>query len=804
MKNVRIKYVIAILCGILLCSCTAIRYIPEGSYMLTENKIETDKSTPKDERVSSSDIDRYIRQNPAKKFLGMNVLVWIYNQANPEKSNWWNKLLRRLGEEPVIFDSTLTILSDRNIKQYLNSRGFYDSQSDFAVRYKQRRRKAYVSYAIHQGEPYRIKSINYDYKDKFLEQVIRQDSSAMLIRGGEVFDVDILNQERQRITSYLKNQGYYNFSINNINYIADTTTGSREVDLTMVFKQHLAGYDADGKPIMENNSIYRISDIYVYPNYNPTKAAIDPQYLLDMDTTFYQGLRIVGDGKPLIRPRTLRRAIPVYNDYTYSYSDIRRTSDNLLRLNYFKNASVIFSVPDKVEQNQLTYVGGNASEEGPVHTSEKDLVCNIYCVPGLKQGYTIDFEATTSSAFYALRPSVSYLNRNVFKGAELLNISLSGGYEFNRDKQATQNSYEIGASASLTFPRFFTPFPIDRAGKLFRPQTKVEIHTNLQRKSKYGRVITGANLGYSWGNGRNSSYTFRPLDLNVVKVNYIDNDFLCDIQNTYLRESYKSQYISAISGSYLYNNPNFDSKGYSLTIRVNAETAGNVAGAIAHWFNKPVTEQINLNDCGGSPENPVYEKFHKIFGIRYSQYARTDISVSSTVALGGRLALAYRFYGGIGIPYGNSSSIPMDRMFYVGGSNSMRGWVVRTLGPGNSADGHARGFNNQLGNVRLEGNVEFRFPIWGGLNGALFFDVGNIWVTKIPGAQPDEIFQFDSFYKQLGFNTGLGLRYDLSLVIIRLDWGIKLHDPSMPAGQRWIRDFRLNNTVLNFGIGYPF
>lgn len=798
------KYILMVLCGILACSCSVTRHLPPGKYMLTENKIEIDKSAPKDERVSASDLDRYIRQTPAKKFLGMNIPVWIYNQANPDKNNGWNRLLRRIGNEPTIFDSTLTIQSNRNIKQYLNSRGFYDSKSDYAVRYKQRNRKASVTYSIKQGEPYRIKSVSYDYQDKFLAQVIRQDSAGILVKAGDIFDIDMLNSERQRISTYLKNQGYYNFSINNINYVADTTIGSREVDLTMIVKQHLAGYDADGKPIMENNSIYRISDIYVYPNYNPTKAVSDPQYLLSMDTTYYQGLRIITAGKPLIRPRTLRLAIPIYPDYTYSSTDIRRTSDNLLRLNYFKNASVIFSIPASEGQNQLTYVGGDESESGPVHTSEKDLVCNIYCAPALKQGYTIDFEATTSSAFYALRPTVSYLNRNVFKGAELLNISLSGGYEFNRDENASQNSYEIGVSASLTFPRFFTPFPIDRAGKLFRPQTKVEIHTNLQRKSKYGRTITGANFGYSWGNGRHSTYTFRPIDLNVVKVNYLDNDFLCKINNTYLRESYKSQLVSAISGSFLYSNPNFDSKGYSLTIRANAETAGNLVGAFAHWFTKPVTEQININDCGGTSQDPIYQKFYKLFNIRYSQYSRTDVSVSSTVSFGGGLALAYRFYGGVGVPYGNSSSIPMDRMFYVGGSNSMRGWVVRTLGPGDSPDGRDKGFNNQLGNIRLEGNVEFRFPVWGGLNGAVFFDVGNIWVTKIPGALPDEIFHFNTFYKQLGFNTGFGIRYDLSLVIIRLDWGIKLHDPSMPAGDRWIKNFRLGNTVLNFGIGYPF
>lgn len=769
--------------------------------MLTRNKIETDKSVPREERITAGEIDNYIRQTPSKKFLGTNLPVWIYEQADPDKNNGWNNMLRKLGSAPVILDTALTAVSSRNIKLYMDMRGFYDSRSWYDIKYK-RSRKAVVTYSVKQGIPYRINSVSYDYQDKFLEQVVRQDTASTLVRKGDIFDLKALDQERQRITQYLKDRGYYNFSVNNINYIADTLAGDHLVDLIMVIKQHLAGYNEEGDPIYENNAVYHLDDIYVYPDYNATLAATDPDYLRSMDTTYYQGLYILHAGKLKIKPRTLRRAIPIYPDYLYSANDKQRTSSNLQRLDYFKNASVTFSEAPSSGDNYITYIG---EEDGrPVETLEKPLDCDIYCTPAMRQGYTIDFEATTSSAFYALRPTVSYLNRNLFRGAELLNISVSGGYEFNKDESAVKNSYEFGVSASITFPRFLAPFQIDRAGKLSRPLTRLELSTNVQRKSKYHRTITGANLGYTWGNGRRSTYTVRPIDFNLVDVGYIDPEFLCSIQNTYLRESYKSQYIAAISGSYLFNEP-LTRRGNSITLRVNAETAGNLTDALAHWLSSPVTEQVNTDDCGASGVAQTRtETFYKVFNIRYSQYFRIDGSIANTVPLGFKTAIAYRFYGGIGLPYGNSSTLPMDRMFYVGGSNSMRGWPVRALGPGDSPKGRESGFKNQLGNLRLEANFEFRFPIWKALHGAVFFDVGNVWLAGIPGAAPDEVFRFDSFYKELGFDAGPGLRYDLGLVVIRLDWGLRLHDPSLPAGHRWIKSFKWSNTSLNFGIGYPF
>lgn len=385
MKASVLRCALAFVCGVASYSCSVTRHLPPDSYMLTKNKIETDRTVPRDERITAGEIDRYVRQNPSKKLLGTNLPAWLYNQADPNKENGWNNLLRRLGSEPVILDTVQTAASNRNIKLYMDSRGFYESTSRYEIEYK-RNRKAVVTYSVRQGAPYRINSLSYDYQDKFLEQVIRQDSAATLIRPGDIFDLTLLNDERQRITAYLKDRGYYKFSVNNISYIADTLAGDHLVDLTMVIRQQLEGYTPEGEPIYGNNAVYRLGKIFVYPDYDATAAATDPAYLRGMDTTYYRGLYIIRSGKPKIKPQTLRRAIPIYSDYLYSAGDKQRTSSNLQRLDYFKNASVTFSEPEPEDDNYITYIGEGGEGEAPVQTLERALDCDIFCTPAMRPG----------------------------------------------------------------------------------------------------------------------------------------------------------------------------------------------------------------------------------------------------------------------------------------------------------------------------------------------------------------------------------------------------------------------------------
>lgn len=768
-------------------SCSVTRHIPQGSYLLRENVVEVDKSTPRHERITVPEIEKYIRQSPNKRFLGTNAYIWVYTLSNPKRDNWINRLLRKIGEAPIIMDTTAIHRSISNIDIYMNSRGFFNGKETFSI--DSAKKRATVTYLTHQGAPYRIGKISYNYKDKFIESVIEQDSSSTLLHTGNVFDIGVLDKERLRIADYLKDKGYYNFSVNNISYVADSMIGNHTVDLTMIVKQYLSGYNDNGQPIYVNNSIFRLKEVNLFPNYNPTIAATDSSYKSRLDTLDFRGLNIIYDTKLNVRKEILRQTINLYPNHLYSAEDVQRAYNNIMRLGYYKSASILFTEDTTARQkNFVTFIGsGSDTESGNLSesTTENYLTCNILCTPALRQNYKIDLEATTTSNFYGLTATIGYQNLNMLRGMELFDISVTGGYEFMRVK-GTHGSFEIGGATSISFPRFIAPFS-SRFNKISNPRTKFELTINSQRRPYYKRVLSGATWGYSWSGGKYSTYTLRPIDLSLVKMNYVDSSFLAQLENPYLQYSYEDQLIAGISGSYVYNNQLRDLNRNSLLIRVNWETTGNLIGAMTHLFSKPVKGK----------------DYYNILGIRYAQYVRAEASLSNKLMIGDKSSIVYRLLGGAAVSYGNTVSIPFDRLFYCGGSNGMRGWVARTLGPG-SEPIKTGSYPSQLGSLKLEANLETRFPVWGLLHGALFFDAGNIWYLRKSNSTPDGVFHFDTFFSQLGFNTGLGARFDLGFFVIRLDWGIKLHDPNMPVGSRWVQNFRLKNTTLNFGVGYPF
>ena len=764
-------------------ACNTTRNLPQGSYQLERNRIAIDKSVPKEERITKQEINRYITQKPAVDIFG--IRGWIYSKADTVRNSWWDRLLQNVGSAPVILDTTLTERSVERIESFMDWRGYFESEESYSVRLDSARQRARVTYSVEQGEPYRIASLEYDFRDPFVGNVIMEDS-ASLLQVGNVLDMEALSQERVRITDYLRNQGYYNFSVDNIHFPIDTTVGDHLADVTMIVNQYTTGYDAQGMPVQENNALYRIGEINVFPDYDAQLAATDATYFDRLDTLHYEGLNIIYHESLPIRPEVLRRVISIYPGYLYSAEEINRTYDNLMALSYFKSASIVFTPMPVESRNTVTYIGAEGDEV--VETYEDYLSCSVRCTPTTRQGYTVELEASTTSSFYGLSTSLGYQNRNLFRGAELFEADFTFAYELLKVK-TSRNSFEVGGSVALNVPRFMTPFPIDRLQRAHDPQTRFEASYNTQRRPYYHRSLLSGAFGYSWGGGEYSTYTLRPLDISLVKMNYVSEEFLNRLQNPYLRNSYTSQMIAGISGAYLYDRQS-GSRRSSSTFRLGWETSGN----LLYGIDRMVGHRAEGED------------FYRAFGIRYAQYARVDASWAGSTPVGEQSAIAYRLYGGYGYSYGNGKnmSIPFDRLFYAGGINSMRGWPVRTLGPGGSAAPTDVLYPSQLGNMRLEANLEMRFPLSNMVDGALFFDVGNIWNAGHGDYTPDSKFQFDTFYKQLGFNTGLGVRFDLNVTVLRLDWGIRLHGPNLPAGDRWIKNFRLKNTALNFGIGYPF
>lgn len=779
--------------ALIVAACNVTRSLPEGSYLLSKVSFEEDKSAPRDERITEDrdDLETYVRQSPNKRILGIDFYVWIYEKANPEKDNWWNNFKRKMGEEPVLLDTALTEKSVQNLRTYMHTRGYFSSSVACKVDTTRRKRRAELTYTLHQGEPTRIDSLSYDFRDASLRAIILADTAATLLHAGDVLDISRLDAERNRIATNLNNRGYLDFTVNNISFDVDTIGREYRADVKMIVRPTLAGYDERGAQIWEDNAMYRIRNINVYPTYDPmlrsTHGFRDDALV---DTTDYYGLKIIRDlnTTPQLRDAVLRRTIPLYPDYIYNASQVTYTNKELMSLGFFRNTKIDFSRVEE-QDSYVTYLGDDDELQD---TREGYVDCNIYCTPALKQAMKVEVEASSTSTFYGLSATLGYSNKNVFRGAEAFDIATRFGFEFMYARDvAKRSAQELGITAGLSFPSFLAPFRITPGMKIAQPRTRLELAFDYQNRPYYRRNIFTTRWAYSWQQGERSSVVLRPIDINWIDVKEVDDKFLSDIDNRYLRTSFESQLNAGLSASYIYNTQRSDFDQNVTIVRANLETAGNLIQGLEALFS----------------HHAEGKDYYEILGVRYSQYVRADVSASHKIDLGHRMALAGRLFGGVGVTYGNSHgrSIPFDRMFYCGGANSMRGWVPRTLGPGNKPEVNDTAYPAQVGDVRLEANLEFRFPIWWIFHGAMFLDAGNVWYLRdTEDNNPEEVFHFDNFYKQLGFNTGLGLRIDATFVILRFDLGIQLHNPGMPEGKRWIHNFKWDNMALNFGVGYPF
>lgn len=790
------RYILLFVVAITLAACNVTRNIPEGSYLLSRVKIVADESAPRAERITNDkdDLSRLVRQTPNKRFLGTNFFVWVYERANPEKDDKWNNFMRRIGEEPVILNQDLTDKSVQNLETYMRTRGYYSSSVSYNID-TLRRRRVELTYNLTQGTPTRIGSLQYRFYDEPLRGVILADTQNSRIQQGDILDITQLDEERNRISSYLNNRGYFDFSANNISYEVDTLGLKDRADVMMIIEPMLTEYDAMGRPKYEDNAIYRLSNINVYPTYDPMLRSTGGfKQDAEIDTTTYGGLRIIRDeSSPMqLRDVVLSRTIVLQPNAIYSASDVQQSYNELMSLGCLRNVKVGF---DRTEEPHsfVTYLGtDNNNAKKFVDIKEKYLDCNIYCTPALRQSMKVDVEASSTSSFYGLSATVGYTNNNVFRGAEAFDVAARFGFEFMYARDvAKRSAQELNITAGLSFPRFLTPVHLSSNNNIKQPRTRFEIAFDYQNRPYYRRNIFTARWAYNWRYRERSTFVLRPIDINWIDVKSVDEQFLADIANKYLRTSFESQLNAGLSASYVYNSQLGKLDRTSTLFRASLETSGNLIHGLESLFSHHAEGQ----------------NYYEILGIRYSQYVRTDLNLSHTQDLGSKLALAGRLFAGVGLTYGNSKgrSIPFDRMFYCGGANSMRGWIPRTLGPGASPEIENRLYPAQVGDMRLEANLEFRFPIWNIFHGALFFDAGNVWyLRENESSNPSEVFHFNDFYKQLGFNTGLGLRIDATFVILRVDLGVQLHNPGLPEGERWIHDFRWKNMALNFGVGYPF
>lgn len=755
-----------------LSSCSPVKYIPEDQYLLDRYRIKV-----REGKVKKDEIRNYVRQKPNKRVLGIRFHLGMYNLSNKDSDRGLSNWLRKIGEEPVIYDEFLAEKSVDYLKTYLNNKGYYNSIVRDTVQLK--RKRARIQYNIEAYEPYKINSIKFKSTDSILAKDFFPDTINTVIKTGDNFDLDILEDERKRIEENLKNRGYYSFNKEFVFFQADSSAKNKEVDLVLNIHQ-AQQKDSNNNVHKTHHKKYKINRVYVFTNFDQKEAlSLGDDYYKDLDTTYLDGIYYITKGQDKLNKRVINQSNFIQENEFYSLDDVNRTYKHLNSLRLFKIINIQFDKIDSL-QNDTSIVGY--------------IDCNMKLTKYYLQSYTVELQGTNSYGNIGVGGSFLYQHRSLFGGAEITDFRINGAIEKIDEKNVAGNDYttELGANVGISIPKFILPiFKAEKFSKKYSPKTQITAGYNYQDRIDYRRSITNMSYGYFWDGNRYLKHSVKLLELNAIELPYASPEFKNYIDSTYLRSSYNNHLISVSNYTLIFNNQDIKKTRDFYFLKLSTEISGNILAGISELSDAP-------KDENGS---------YTVLGIPFSQYAKFDIDLRYYDVIDNSKTIAYRLFGGIGIPYGNSISLPFEKMYFSGGANSIRAWNVRDLGPGSYSGGSRTRFSNQTGDIKLEANLEYRFKMFWLLEGALFLDAGNIWNLNSNEFEGG-LFRKDEFFKEFAVGSGAGARLDFSFVIVRLDLGIKLRDPALPENERWIignRNLRWEDDfTINIGIGYPF
>ena len=788
--------ILGLLVTVLVSSCSITKNVPKDKYLLDKTTIKINDA--KQKNISSGELDNYIRQKPNKRILLFRFHLRMYNAANPSKYTGIHRWLKTIGEEPVILDTFQTEQSTQNLKQYLENKGYYSSKVKDTTLYGKRR--AETVYNILLGKPYKINEIRYIIEDTTVRNYVMSDIDNSLIKKGVRFDKDILNDERKRIEEGLKEQGYFYFSRDFITFTADTSLEANRVNIDLNIRNRFIR-NQFGDRIVQEYKRYEISNVFIYPNYDPISFFNLKESNL-LDTILFNQNYYIYSGNPGIDLKVLDRANLVQTSQLYSESMVSKTRNNLSSLRLFRMVNIFFepegdSPADLEESNDpFLFFNEQSMEQKPEFGK---LNCYIQLATHTLQSYQVDLVGTTSSSDFGAEANFNYQHKNLFKGAEIFDLKLRGMFELiqQAEKGSYDPAFEVGSSVGFSFPRFLSPFSGKEFITKYAPITKLSASYNYQDRPDYTRTIAGLNFGYSWKNAGNVTHSITPVEINIINIFEMDSTFQNKIENNaYLQNSYQNQFITLTGYNFIFNNQK-ERKNINYTLfRLNFEISGNILNGIFTTFAEKEPGEA-----------------YQLFGTDFSQFVRTEVNYTFHHVIDKNNTFVYRAYGGIGYPYGNSKALPFEKKFFTGGASGIRAWHARGLGPGTFED-TSLVYKNQLGDVKLEANLEYRFKLFWMLEGALFIDAGNIWAITDADERPGALFKFNSFYKQLALGTGLGIRMNLGFFTVRLDMGVKVHDPAVSlrlteskTNEHWIpfqRPYERDDFAFQFGIGYPF
>lgn len=735
----RMRYTIQLLLVVVmlvLAGCSTTKYVPDGSYLLEKVKVESD-----DPSLDAATMQQYIRMKGNSKWFSVfKIPLGTYSLAGRDTTKWLNRTLRNVGEEPVVYDTLKALQTQEDLNNAMRSMGYM--HSSVSQNNKVKGKKLTVVYTLHPGEPYYISSMSYDIQDSAVAAVLNMsDTTKWGLHAGSRFVVNELDGERKRITKILNDNGFYRFHKDFILYTADSLRGSNKVNLTL----HLLKYRPTGSsPEMPH-----------------------PRYVID-------SVRFVSadSSKVNIRQSVLESNTLIESGKYFSSTDLQKTYNNFGRLGAVRYTNIRF-------------------DERP---EDEKLNTTIMLSPNKVNTISFQPEGTNTSGDLGAALSLTYQNRNIFRGSELLSVQFRAAYEAITGLEGYENQdyIEYNVETRLQFPHFAAPFLSREFKRHSQSTSELSVSYNVQNRPEFHRMVFSAGWRYRWSiPSRNIAYSYDVLDLNYVYMPWISPTFKADYldnatsRNAILRYNYEDLFIMRMGLGLSWNNGSYALKG-------NVETAGNL---------------LNLSTAilGGKRNE---EGQHTLFNIAYAQYAKADIDFTKVVDFDKHNSLAMHCGLGIAYPYGNSDMLPFEKRYFSGGANSVRGWSVRGLGPGKfkGTDGRID-FINQTGDMKLDLNMEFRTFLFWKFNGAIFVDAGNIWTLRNYEDQPGGKFEFKDFYKEIAVAYGVGLRLNFDYFIIRTDMGMKAINPAYDNSHehyaivhpKWGRDF-----AFHFAVGMPF
>ena len=760
----------------LFSACNITKYVPENEYLLNSSRIQTDVND-----ISKEELNNYLRQQPNAKVLGFwNLSLSVYNIAPKDTTKgfkrFMSKTMKRLGNEPVIYDESLTRLSAQQLQKLLSNRGYINAQVKTSVNLKNKR--ANLRYEITGNKPYSLGNYEVTSINPFLRDVAT-DTSRTLVRRNMLYDVDVLNAERARIAKELTEQGFYKFDKEYLMFVADSA--NEKINLRLDLRRYLRS-----NPDSVNNTVFKrftIGNIYFHNRSSTSLADNATDHLQVADTTSSGDFYLIDFGKKLVSLNALIHNTYINPNSVYNSSNVEKTYSALNALGPIKFVNIGF-----------------------VQREDSILDCNIVISPAKTFSTSAEIEGTfiEGAGYLGTALRLGMVNKNAFKGAESLSFQgrIATEWQKNileRNKNAEREkgiwAQEYGLQMGLNIPKFLVPMANYDLKRRVQANTEFTANVNYQyRPKEFNAANVGAGMKYIWDR-KNYKHTFEPFNLSYVWFD-LDSTFtkkyLTGDTIYYNRHNYDNRFILRIaySGSYSTFNASRPLKNYS-TYHYGIETAGNILYGIYKIADAVTKEPLSKGFSG------------------FSQYVRSNFNTSYHQILDKNNRFVYHLGMGLGIPYGNSDIIPYERRFFSGGANSVRGWSESTLGPGvykRMPNVRSRDFN-QVGDVKLDMNMEYRAKMFWLLEGAMFLDAGNIWTFKRYEEQQGGEFKFNEFLNQIALSYGLGLRADITMFIIRIDMGMKLRNPVLTRTEQWRvgHNFKFRDDfAFHLAIGYPF